>query len=97
MGAAFAAIGIAASAWTRHQVVAFLVSMTLCLVPWLVGYMLARFPAASTPIVQYFSFQYHFANLATGVIDTRSLVFYGGVVVVGLMTAQTALEWRRLS
>ncbi len=97
MGAAFAAIGVATSALTDNQIVAFLLALVFCALPWVVGMALARVPAAWVPLVQYLTFDYHFANLARGVIDTRSLFFYGGVILGSLQIAATLLKHRRLS
>jgi ABC-2 type transport system permease protein len=48
-------------------------------------------------VVQYLSFEYHFNNLARGVLDTRDLLFYLSVVGLFLHVAVSALERRRLS
>ena len=97
LGAAFTAIGTAASALTGNQIVSFLVALLVCLVPFASGYALTRVPAALLPIVQYISFEYHFNNLARGVIDTRDLIFYGSVVALFLHLAVWSLERRRLA
>jgi ABC-2 type transport system permease protein len=97
LGAAFTAIGTAASAATSNQVVAFLLALVLCLIPFATGFFLQQVPAGLLPVVQYISFDYHFNNLARGVIDTRNLVFYVAVVALGLHVATFALEHRRLS
>lgn len=97
LGAAFTAIGTAASAYTSNQVVAFLVALILGLVPFATGFALDRVPAPLLPLVQYLSFDYHFGSLARGVIDTRSLVFYGTVVAAFLHIAVFGLQRRRLS
>lgn len=97
LGAAFSAIGTAASAFTSNQVIAFLLALVLCIIPFASGFFLHSVPAPLLPLVQYLSFDYHFNNLARGVIDTRNLIFYGSVVVLGLHFAVFALEHRRLS
>lgn len=97
LGAAFAAIGTAASALTSNQIVAFLVSFVVCVIPFATGYALGAVPEGILPIVQYLSFDYHFNNLAKGVIDSRNLIFYASVVGLFLHTAVFALERRRLS
>jgi len=96
LGAAFCAIGTAASAVTSNQIVAFMVALILCLVPFASGFALAKVPPAILPIVQHLSFDYHFNNLARGVIDSRNLVFYGSVVALFLHVAVFALQRRRL-
>lgn len=96
LGAAFAAIGTFASSVTENQVIAFLLALTACVLPWVLGFALALVPGDALPIVQYLTFEYHFTNLARGVLDTRSLVFYGSIVAVGLGAAAWVLERRRL-
>lgn len=97
MAAAYTAIGTAASSVTNNQIVAFLLSMCLCLVPYVMGFFLHTVPAEILPLVQYLSFDYHFSSLSRGVLDTRNLLFYGGVVALFLHVAVFSLEQRRLS
>lgn len=96
LGAALTAVGTAASASTKNQVVAFLVDLVLCLVPFATGYALSRVPAELLPLVQYLSFEYHFNNLSRGVIDTRNIIFYLSVAGLFLHLAVFQLERRRL-
>jgi ABC-2 type transport system permease protein len=97
LGASFAAIGTAASSLTSNQVVAFLMALVMCLVPFATGFALGRVPAGLLPVVQYLSFDYHFNNLSRGVIDSRNLIFYGSVVAMFLHVAVFSLERRRLT
>jgi len=97
LGASYAAIGTAASSLTSNQIVAFLIAMAACLVPYVTGLFLHRVPAEILPLVQYLSFDYHFNSLSRGVIDTRNIVFYGSVIGVALHVAVFSLEQRRLS
>jgi len=97
LGAAFCAVGTAASALTSNQVVSFLVALMGCLVPFVSGYALARVPAPLLPVVQYLSTEYHFENLARGVVDSRNIIFYLSVVALFLHVAVFALERRRLT
>ncbi len=97
LGGALAALGIAASASSDSQVVAFLIALGLCVTPWALGWFLPMVPGDQAAFVQYLTFEYHFANLAKGVFDTRSVVFYGTATAVALRVAVTLLEHRRLS
>lgn len=97
MGAGFAAIGTFTSALTESQVLAFLLSFIVCLVPFGMGLALPLVPGEWLPLVQYLTFEYHFANLARGVLDTRSLVFFASITWAGLEGARWQLDKRRLS
>lgn len=96
-GAALAAIGVAASAVTESQVVAFLLALAVGLVPWLVGFALPLVPPGWVSLVEAFTFDHQFQNLARGVLDTRSVLFFGLVAAVALRVAVHALEHERLA
>lgn len=96
MSAAYCAIGIAASSLTKSQILAFLGSMVVCLLPYAVGFSLHKIPAEWVGVVQNLSFEHHFSSLARGVIDTRNLIFYGSVVALALHVAVFSLESKRL-
>lgn len=96
LGAAFTAIGTATSVGTRNQIVAFLLALGICTLPFASGFALGQVPAAILPLVQFLSFETHFNNLARGVIDSRDLIFYGSIVALFLHIAVFGLERRRL-
>jgi len=96
LGAALCGVGVAASALTSNQVVAFLVSMVLCLLPFAMGFFLHKVPATLLPVVQYMTIDYHFNNLARGVLDTRDLFYFVSVGATGLAVAVLALRHGRL-
>ena len=96
LGATLTAIGTAVSVYTDNQVIAFLITLTLCVLPFASGFALSQVPASILPLVQYLSFETHFDNLGRGVIDTRNLVFYGSVIAFFLHVAVFGLERRRL-
>ena len=90
-------IGTAASSLTSNQIVAFLIAVSLCIVPYVVGFFLAAVPPSILPVVQYLSFDYHFSGMSRGVIDTRNLVFTLSICALFLHVAVFSLEQRRLS
>ena len=96
-GSALAAVGTAASAAVDRQASAFLLTLQLALIPWLVGWALPLLPIEWVPIAQYLSFDYHFSNLARGVLDSRSIVFFASITVVFLQLATYFLERQRLA
>ncbi len=97
LGAAFTAIGTAASVGTRNQIIAFLVALGISTLPFASGFALSQVPAGLLPIVQFLSFETHFNNLSRGVIDSRDLLFYASIVGLFLHIAVFGLERRRLS
>ena len=51
LGAAFTAIGTATSVGTRNQIVAFLLALGICTLPFASGFALGQVPAAILPLV----------------------------------------------
>ena len=72
-------------------------AVVLSVFPWVIGLFLDRVPVEILPLVQYLSFNYHFDNLARGVLDLRDFVYWGGVIGLSLHVAVYVLEQRRLT
>jgi len=91
----FLALGSAASASTRSQVVAFIVTVVLCLgfllagLSPVTGFLRAWAPGAVVDTVASFSFLTRFDDIAKGVIDLRDVVFFGALI--GACLAVTAM------
>ena len=95
LGSAYCAIGIMASSWTRDQVVAILVAFSLCFLLYIIDQIVGQPTGATAQAIEYLSTNYHFQNLARGVIDVRDVVYYLSVVVICLSVAQAAIASRR--
>jgi ABC-2 type transport system permease protein len=95
MGATFIAIGLMASAFTRSQIVAFIVAVMMCLALWVMGKVVPLFPHALQPVVEFVGIDSHVANAARGIIDTRDLFYYATVIGGCLLVAQQSLESRK--
>lgn len=95
LGSTYAAIGIMASSWTRDQVVAILVAFSICFGLYIVDQLVGQPTGGTAVAVQYLSTNYHFQNIARGVLDLRDVVYYGSVIVVCLAVAQASIASRR--
>jgi ABC-2 type transport system permease protein len=94
LGAGYLAIGILASSLTENQIVAFIVAFSIIFVLSLVDKVLLFVPAKLASLFEYLSAEYHFNNIARGVLDSRDLVYYGSLIVLGLFFAGRALQRR---
>ena len=94
LGAGYVAIGIMISSLTENQIVAFIVSFVIIFALSLVDKVLLFIPTALASIFEYLSAEYHFNNIARGVLDTRDLVYYASLIVLGLYFAARALKRR---
>jgi ABC-2 type transport system permease protein len=95
LGAMFIAIGLAASALTRSQIIAFIISVLVCMALWLIGKVTHYFPQALQPMVEFLGIDSHIANTSRGIIDTRDLLYFGSIIGGSLLLAQQTLESRK--
>ncbi|MCB9684603.1 MAG: hypothetical protein H6738_04605 [Alphaproteobacteria bacterium] len=97
LASALAAVGIAASAWFDSQVLAYLVALVAGGAPWLVGRALPLVPAPLVPWVERLTAEHHLAELARGVVDPGSFVYFLALAAVALRLAVHRVEHRRLA
>ena len=92
LGAAYAAIGLFTSSLTRNQIVAAILGVIICLAFFLLDKTLILLPDALAGFLQYFSSDYHFQNIAKGVIDLRDLTYFASVIFVFLFATRLTME-----
>lgn len=103
MAGAYLAIGSAASALSKNQVTAFVLSFTICLVFVLAGYsaVLDALSGWAQPWlvdqVRNFSFQSHFEQVIRGVLAARDVVFFLSVMAVFLFANAVIVDQRKAS
>ena len=101
MAGAFLAIGSAISALTKNQVIAFIVSATLCFLFVMSGsdFVLNAFrgwaPAFLVQAIASLSFINHFDQISKGVIGLPSLFFYGSLIGFFLFANMIIVEQRK--
>ena len=89
------------SALTRNQVVAFIVSVVLCLFLILAGFnpvtdLMTRWASpAAIETVAAFSVMTHFDGFQRGVIDSRDLLFFLSIIGFALFATAIVLRNRR--
>lgn len=95
LSSAYAAIGIAASSFVKDQVIAILVSFSICFGLFLIEEFGGNPTGTTAHILEYLSTNYHFQNIARGVIDLRDITYYLTLIGVSLVVAQTSISARR--
>ncbi len=101
MAGAFIAIGACMSAITKNQVIAFVLSVVVCL-----GFILSGFPMvldffrAWTPhfvveAISSFSFLTHFNAISKGVLDLRDVVFFVSLIAFWLFANAVIVEAKK--
>jgi ABC-2 type transport system permease protein len=97
VGAGYLSIGLCASALTRSQFLAMVWTALVLLVLFIlgVGEFVTREGTALHEICAYVSVWAHMNDFASGLVDTRRLLFYGTLTVLPLFVATRAVEaWR---
>jgi ABC-2 type transport system permease protein len=92
LGAALTAVGLFASSLTRNQIIAFIVGMVICFFLTLIDKMLFFFPDSMLGIIGYLGADFHFKNIAKGIIDSRDILYFLSIIFLGLYGAHIAMQ-----
>ncbi|MFN0242866.1 MAG: ABC transporter permease subunit [Planctomycetota bacterium] len=101
MAGGYLAIGACVSAVTKNQVIAFVVSVVICL-----GFILAGFsavleffrswaPQILLDTISSFSFLTHFNAINKGVLDARDIAFFGSLIAAALFANAILLDLKK--
>jgi len=85
LASSFIALGLWASALSKNQIVGFIIGLIVCFAFYFIDKFGALLPDWLGKIVEYLSVDYHFENIARGVIDTRDVLFYVSLIAGGLV------------
>lgn len=97
VGSVFLAISLFGSSITENQVVAFIVSFLIVFALFMLDKVLIYLPNSLATVFEYLSVDYHFSNIARGVIDTRDLIYYFTTVGFALFLGTVVLQKRKWS
>ena len=95
MGGVYIAIGLLASSLTENQIVAFILSFLVVLALFLMDKILMYVPESFASTMEFLAIDYHFSNIARGVIDSRNLIYFGSVLGFSLLLTTVSLERRK--
>ncbi len=91
------ALGTFLSTMTKNQIVAGAATFGVCLLLWVFDWVSAYETATWAKVLSYLSVVTHFEPFSKGILDTKDVIFYISVIVLGLfLTARSieALRWR---
>jgi ABC-2 type transport system permease protein len=90
------ALGLLASSLTENQIVAFIVVLFLLILAlFLMDKVLMYVPEAFASTMEFLSIDYHYANIARGVIDSRNILYFVSLLGFSLYLATVSLERRK--
>jgi ABC-2 type transport system permease protein len=94
LAALYCSVGLFASALTKNQIVAFIIGLALCAFLVLIDKVLFFIPAGLTGVLQYLGADFHFGNIAKGVLDSRDVVYFVSAAIVALYATNLVVERR---
>ncbi|MGB1799324.1 MAG: ABC transporter permease subunit [Gammaproteobacteria bacterium] len=103
MAGGFLAIGSCISAFTKSQVIAFVISVVICFMFILSGFpmVLNLFqgwaPQAVVDAIASFSFLTHFNSIKKGVIDMRDIIYFGALIIFWLYVNVVVIQAKKAS
>ena len=96
-GGALLAIGTFISTTTKNQIIAGGATFAACLLLWVLDWSSSYETTVLAKVLSYLSVVTHFEPFSKGVLDTKDVIFYLSVIVLGLfLTARSmeSLRWR---
>lgn len=96
-GAFFIAIGLMTSSWTKNQLLAAISSYVIIFMIFFSVALIKFFPAGMAFYFKHLNTAAHLANFASGMISTRSLIYYFSGILVCFLITRLSIEnrlWR---
>lgn len=103
MAGGFLAIGSCISAFTKSQVIAFVISVVICFMFILSGFPMVLdifqgwAPQAVIDAIASFSFLTHFTSIKKGVIDIRDVIYFSALITFWLYVNVVVIEAKKAS
>lgn len=98
LGGLFMSLGCFASALTKSQIVAAMISLTMGISLFFLGFLSGNLPATAGwkgEMVSHVALTDHMNDFARGIVDTRHVVFYLSITILFLFLTLRAVESRR--
>lgn len=97
MSGAYISIGLYASSVTNNQIVAFLTALFIGLFFHLIFDVLSgNFTGLAGQVLNTLSLSNHFESISRGVMDTRDLIYFFSLILLGLFLSELSLTKRNL-
>jgi ABC-2 type transport system permease protein len=95
MGGVYIGIGIFASSLTENQIVAFIMAFLVVLAFYLMDKVLIYAPEGFASTMEFLAMDYHFSNIARGVIDSRNIIYFASMLGFSLLLTTVSLQRRK--
>ncbi len=95
MAGVYVAVGLLASSLTDNQIVAFIVGFLFVFILFMLDKVLIYLPDFMASTVEFLGVDYHFSNIARGVIDSRDVIYFLCVLGYSLYLSVISLQRRK--
>ncbi|WP_081837261.1 MULTISPECIES: ABC transporter permease subunit [Iodidimonas] len=101
MAGGYLSIGVAMSALTRNQVIAFVLAIAFCFIftmsglPIILNFLDGWAPDWFITLIASFSFLTHFSTLSKGVLDVGDLLYFFSLMALWLFLAHVIIDAKR--
>jgi len=94
LGGIYAAIGIFASSLTGNQIVAFIIAVFLSFLMYLGFEFLSGIAESGSTVfmISRLGISYHYNSISRGVIDSRDMLYFAGVILLFIVSTRTVLQ-----
>ncbi len=94
MAAVYVAVGLLASSLTDNQIVAFIVGFLFVFILFMLDKILIYVPEFTASVFEFLGVDYHFSNIARGVIDSRDIIYFMSIIGFSLYLSVISLQRR---
>jgi ABC-2 type transport system permease protein len=97
LGGIYAAVGTFASSLTDNQVVAFITAAVLCFISYEGFAALSEIAVSGTlqDVIAWCGIKQHYSSISRGVVDSRDLTYFLGVMALFLLLTRLKLQSRK--
>ena len=94
LGGIYAAIGIFASSLTGNQIVAFILAVFLSFLMYLGFEFISGIAESGSTVfmISRLGISYHYNSISRGVIDSRDILYFAGVILLFIVGTRTVLQ-----
>ena len=94
-GGCFISVGLLISSLTKNQIIAFVASLGVFLLLWIIDWMATFSGPTMSAVLTYLSIIGHLEDFTKGVLDTTHLIYYFSFITFGLFLTAKSVDTER--
>jgi len=95
LGSSFLSIGLFASSLTKNQIVAAILTFSILLLLWIIGWFSELARGTISNFLKSISIMEHYNSFSSGILDSADFSYYICVIFLGLFLTNLTLEIKR--